>query len=71
MCKDEYDFSGELDSVEEYSFWAVLEDGEHQTVKSDDAKAAINNVICYAGDHFSGEDLYYFVRNILYDVIRF
>ena len=70
-CEVDYDYSGELDSVEEYSFWAVLEDGEHQTVKSDDAKAVINNVICYAGDHFSGEDLYYFVRNILYDVIRF
>ncbi len=47
ICKEEYDFSGELDLVEEYSFWAVLEDGEHQTVKSDDAKAVISSMrIC-------------------------
>ena len=70
-CKVDYDYSGELDSVEEYCFWAIVEHADNQLVKSDDAKAVINNIITYAGDHFSGEDLYYFVRNILYDVIRF
>ena len=67
----DYDYSGELDDVEEYIFWALVENGENQTVNSDDAKAVINNIITYAGDRFTGEDLYYFVRNILYDVIRF
>lgn len=70
-CEVDYDYSGELDDVEEYIFWALVENGENQTVNSDDAKAVINNIITYAGDRFTGEDLYYFVRNILYDVIRF
>lgn len=70
-CEVDYDYSGELDDVEEYIFWALVKNGENQTVNSDEAKAVINNIITYAGDRFTGEDLYYFVRNILYDVIRF
>lgn len=70
VCKLDYNFSGELESFEKYAFWAIVKDGEHQTVKSDDAMAVINNVIAYAEEHFSGEDLYYFIHNILYDVIR-
>ena len=70
LCKEPYDLLGELDNYEEYYFWSIVESIENQLVKSDDARAIINNIITYAGDHFSGEDLYYFLRNILYDVIK-
>jgi len=71
LCQEDYDFSGELDDFGEYCFWKLVDDGEKLLVKSDEAKAVINNIITYAVEHFDGEDLYYFVRNILYDVICF